>query len=385
MSRDRKLHIFVLIDALGWKCIEGREFLSDLLPYRMPVRTVLGYSSGAIPSILSGCSPAEHGHWNLYYYNPERSPFRWLRHFLFLPKSVLDNRVSRKLLKELGRRVLGLGPCFECCVSPRILPWFDWVEKRNLYAPGGISGAPSIFDHMEHDGVPYRVYSYREMNDKEILDQARIDILTGRTNVLFLYLSEMDAFLHMHCGDVLKLQKHLEWYESQLRDLFRSAQRFDPEVSFTILSDHGMTLVTRYCDLVQEIDSLGFQMPRDYVAVYDSTMARFWFFDEKARGAIAERLDSLTCGRILSSAQLEQLGVHFQDHRYGELIFLLDPGWLLTRSDFNGHDWSPKGMHGYHPEDPDSDAVLLTNKNPSIAIRSVSDLFYLIEEAASPQ
>src|SRR4051812_33385810 len=85
---DRKtdhLQVFVLIDALGWKILEQYEFLSDILPKRMPLRTVLGFSSGAIPSMLTGTIPAEHGHWNLYYYDPEGSPFRWLKPLLFLP------------------------------------------------------------------------------------------------------------------------------------------------------------------------------------------------------------------------------------------------------------------------------------------------------------
>jgi len=34
------LSVFVLIDALGWKYLEGREFLADLLPYRHPLRTI---------------------------------------------------------------------------------------------------------------------------------------------------------------------------------------------------------------------------------------------------------------------------------------------------------------------------------------------------------
>jgi hypothetical protein len=126
-------------------------------------------------------------------------------------------------------------------------------------------------------------------------------------------------------------------------------------------------------------------MPRDYLAVYDSTMARFWFFDQEARERITEQLNSIAFGRILNRVELEQLGIHFQDNRYGELIFLLDPGWLLTRSDFNGHDWSPKGMHGYDPADADSDAIFLSNKNPSFALRSVSDMFYLLQEAAASE
>jgi len=373
----------VLIDALGWQFVQGREFLCDLLPYRVPLRTVLGYSSGAIPSILSGLSPAQNGHWNLNYFDPQGSPFRWLRYFLFLPDRVLDNRIARKLLKEMGRRVLGLGPLFECCVSPRILSWFNWVEKRDLFAPGGVSGARSIFDRMEEDGTPYCVYSYREKNDSEILQQARRDLKAGKASFFFLYLSEMDMFLHMHCGDDRQLGQRLDWYARELRDLFRLAQRFDPQASFTIVSDHGMTPVEHHYDLVQEVESLGFQMPGDYLAVYDSTMARFWFFNARARRAISDRLAVLFCGRILDPAELQRLGVFFPDSRYGELVFLLHPGWLLSRSDFNGHGWSPVGMHGYHPDDPDSDAIFLSNDEPSATVRSISDVFQCMEEAAT--
>src|SRR6266404_7028708 len=142
----RKLAVFVLIDALGWHYLQGREFLNDLLPYRYPLQTVLGFSSGAIPTILTGTSPAEHGHWNLFYYDPKNSPFKWVQNFQFLPDRLLDNRISRRLIKEMGKRFLRLGPLFDCAVSPRLLPWFNWVEKRNIYHRRGISGAASIFD-----------------------------------------------------------------------------------------------------------------------------------------------------------------------------------------------------------------------------------------------
>lgn len=382
MNPRPRLHIFVLIDALGWCLVEGREFLSDLLPYRRPLRTVLGYSSGAIPSILTGLPPAQNGHWNLFYYDPHGSPFRWLRHLLFLPDRVLDNRITRKLLKELGRRVLGLGPLFECCVSPQILPWFNWVEKHSLFGPGGISGAPSIFDRMDNEGIPHCVYSYREMADQEILRQAGRDVRAGKASFFFLYLSEMDTFLHTHSGDDRQLEERLRWYQNELHDLFSLAQQVDPEACFTVLSDHGMTPVRHHYDLVRDIESLGFQMPGDYLAVYDSTMARFWFFEEGARRAILDRLGAVACGRILTASELQQLGVYFPDRRYGELIFLLHPGWLLSRSDFNGHEWTPVGMHGYHPDDPHSDAIFLSNKEPSLTMRTIADVFQCMEEAA---
>src|SRR5439155_1478693 len=90
------LRVVVLIDAFGWEIAQRLGFLSDALPHRAPVRTVLGYSSGAIPTMLTGKSPAEHGHWNLFYYDPEGSPFRCLRGLHFLPDGVLGHVFVRK-------------------------------------------------------------------------------------------------------------------------------------------------------------------------------------------------------------------------------------------------------------------------------------------------
>jgi len=347
------------------------------------MRTVLGFSSGAIPTILTGVPPALNGHWNLVYFDPEGSPFRWLRRFGFLPRWLLDHRVTRKLVKELGRRALGLGSNFECVVSPRLLPWFNWVERRNIYDPDGIAGARSIFDELAADGVPYRVYSYHQWSDREILTRAERDIETGEACFFFLYLCELDHLFHDYCLDGQELDSRLAWYEGRLSELFSAAQRRDPETFLAVFSDHGMTPVEHSYDLVADIDRLGFTMPEDFLAVYDSTMARFWFARGLARVKIVDRLRLESCGRILSEDELRDLGILFSDRRYGEVIFLLHPGWLLARSDFNGPGWMPAGMHGYHPDDPYSDAIFLSNRPPATEVRALADVYGVMREAVS--
>lgn len=377
----RRMNIFVLIDALGWKFLEDREFLSDLLPFRQPLRTVLGFSSGAIPSMLTGRSPAETGHWNLFYYDPQGSPFRWLRHFGFLPNAVMDHRITRKLLKEMGRHVLGMGPCFECCVSPRLMPWFNFVERRDIYAPSGIAGAKSIFDSLQEKGVPHRVYTYHQWSDEEIMRRALRDVEESDAGFFFIYLCELDALLHEQWKNPVPLQDKLEWYAQRLRQIFDAARHIDSDASLTITSDHGMAPVRDHFDLLKQVEALGLEMPDDYLAVYDSTMARFWFFSERGRRAITTLLQQCTCGRILGDEELEQLGILFPDRRYGELIFLLDPGTLLTHSDFNGAGWMPTGMHGYHPDDPYSDAVFLSSHQPPVPVHSIRDIYDCMRRA----
>jgi hypothetical protein len=375
-----EMNIFVLIDALGWQFLDGRDFLTELLPYRRPLRTVLGFSSGAIPTILTGVPPANHGHWNLFYYDPTGSPFKWLRHFRFLPDALLDSRVGRKIVKELGRRALGMGPNFECCVSPRLMPHFNWVEKRDIYHEGGVGGAPSIFDQLAERHVPYRVYTYHDCSDAEILKRAHADIRSSDARFFFIYLSEMDMYLHTHCGEPEKLRDRLAWYESQLREIFATARARCPGANMSVFSDHGMTPVSNHYDVMSEIERTGLKTPDDYLAVYDSTMARFWFFSDEARARIAETLERIPCGRILPEAELKDLGVFFEDGRYGQLIFLLDPGYMLARSDFNGPQWMPAGMHGYHPGDAYSDAVFLSNANPTRPLSGIADVWHCMHE-----
>jgi hypothetical protein len=379
----RGLQIFVLIDALGWEYVKNREFLSDVLPYRQPLRTVLGYSSGAIPTILTGLMPAQNGHWNLLYYDPQGSPFRWLRHLEFLPGTILEHRVTRKLLKEMGHRMLGLGPLFDCTVSTRLLRWFNWVERRNIYGYGGITGTLSIFDHLAQAHVPHRIYTFHKFTDIQILDRARRDMETDKSGVFFLYLSEMDMFLHKHCLDTAEIDQQVRWYGERLASLFRFARKIDPEAGLTIFSDHGMAPVRQLYDVVGEIDALGFRTPEDYLAVYDSTMARFWFFADTPRKKITERLLSMPCGRILSDAEMESLGILFEDRRYGELVMLLHPGGLMGKSDFNGPRWVPAGMHGYHPDDPDSDAIFLSSRAPVYPLRTIADVHRCLLAAVS--
>jgi predicted AlkP superfamily pyrophosphatase or phosphodiesterase len=197
----------------------------------------------------------------------------------------------------------------------------------------------------------------------------------------FVYLSEMDAFLHMHCQELEDVKKKLAWYDAELRRLFETAMNVDPAAGFTVLSDHGMTPVRHYFDLVAEVDRLGFSMPEDYLAVYDSTMARFWFFQEKARNEVRRLLQRLECGTILDDSELDQLGILFPDRRYGELIFLLRPTWLIAKSDFNGKGWCPRGMHGYHPADPYSDGVFLSNQPPAAPVQGVQDVYRCMQES----
>ena len=368
----KKAGVFILIDALGWTYLQDENFVPDLLSYRTKVQTILGFSSGAIPVLLSGKPPKENGHWNLFYYDPKNSPFRWVRWIQFLPKSLLNHRVFRRGVREFSRLFSRFGGYFQIYGVPvELLPYFDICEKSDIYLPGGLPN--SIFDRLKQADVPYRTYSYHQFSDRQIISEASSDLRAEKYEMYFLYLSELDSFLHDRCKYESEVRDKLQQYDQWIREVYREAKKSYDDVDLFVFSDHGMTPKRGGYDLLKEIKPLGLQMPRDYIAIYDSTMARFWFFNEAAREKILSRLGELNCGRILQPEEKKKFGLDFSDNRYGDTVFLMNPGVVIEPS-FMGN-LGPEGMHGFDPEkDPYSFAAFLSNRIPESPIRTLADV-----------
>jgi predicted AlkP superfamily pyrophosphatase or phosphodiesterase len=369
--------VFVLVDALGWELVKDRAFLEDELPFRRPLDTVFGFSSGAIPSILTGRLPDGHGHWNLFLYRPETSPFRWTAPLARLPSSWINHRAVRKAVALIGKRLSGSNGYFSIYGVPvELLRFFDICEKQDIYRPGGLAPARSVFDELADRGVPYRVYNYHQYDDRSAVRQMIRDLKSRAARFYFLYLCELDAFLHDHIQSAEAVTREIEQYGDLIRQLYRAVLASDPDATFYVFSDHGMTPVESSFDLMSAVRSLGFREPQDYLALYDSTMARFWFFREECRRAVAALLERLPCGRLVRPEERKQLGIAFPDDRFGELIFAMRPGCVIHPSYMGGNRW--KGMHGFDPEHPTSRAAFLARREPPIAVQHIRDLYYLM-------
>jgi len=382
MGNSRPVSIFVLVDALGWDYIRNRPFLEDIAQYRGELKTILGFSSGAIPAILTGLSPSRNGHWNLFYYDPENSPFRWTRPLSALPSPLLNNRFSRRAINWLGHHITGYEGYFYLYAVPvELLQFFHYCERRDIFRPGGINRGKSIFDSLKERNIPFRSYSYHEYSDQQIIRHAIRDISEEDCGFYFLYLSEMDMFLHRHCHEPAKVDAKVALYDQWIRELYEKAKSVRPDVRLNVFSDHGMVPTSGTYDLWSEIDALGFRVPTDYLPFYDSTMARFWFSNDRAEAAITARLDALSCGHILGDAERHRFGVDFPDRRYGQTIFLMNPGCLIVPSYLGKGTLA--GMHGFHPEAPYSSGALVTTAALPMPVSTITDVHSLMQLAAA--
>jgi hypothetical protein len=168
-ERKARIDIFAFVDALGWEVLRGRRFLDEELPWRQRVRSVLGYSSACVPSILTGCTPREHGHWSFFFCSPETSPFRSLRPLRALPESITSRARVRNLLSKAVARQHGFTGYFQLYQLPfEHAHEFDYCEKRDLFSEGGVSGAPTIFDKLRKSGTPFHVSNWRQDVDTNL-------------------------------------------------------------------------------------------------------------------------------------------------------------------------------------------------------------------------
>jgi hypothetical protein len=376
------LPLFVFIDACGWEIIKDDPFVRDLAPNRRRLQSVFGYSSACIPSILSGRWPSQHRNWCYFVYDPEHSPFRSLRLLRWLPKAITGRRRVRRWLSRFVKSHLKFRGYFDLYNIPfRHISLFDFTEKKNPLQPGGLNRGPNIFDDLQDRGIPYHV-SDPVRGEQANLDLLLRDISSERIDFAFLYWPDLDGLMHRVGNDSPEVPKKLRAYERSLAHLMEVAREHYDEVHLHIFSDHGMANCDRRLDLRARVDALGFKMGRDYAAVYDSTMARFWFFNEKARREITACFDGLFEGDILSDAELADLGALFPDRYFGELIFLVDEGVLIVPSHMG--ERPIRAMHGYHPESPHSYAALLSNQGeipPDIT--AIPDIFKLMTSDAA--
>ena len=358
-KKPSKLTLCVFIDAFGWEIVRHRAFLDDILVRKAPLNTVFGYSSTCDPTILTGVMPREHGHFTFFAYNPEHSPFKHYRHFKLLPKSLMERGRVRAKFSQIMKRVHGFTGYFQLYNMPfDKLHLFDYMERRNIFEPGGINGGqPTIFDFLREQGIPYcRPEGYDE--PVSIAETAQA-IGEGRITFAYLFLGRLDALLHQYGTQAPEVSQHIDWYERQIRTLYEQAAALYPEVHLHIFSDHGMTDITKVCDVMGRVERLGLKFGEDYAAVYDSTVARFWFLRPEARGPIEAALSEETHGRILSEETLAEYGCDFPGHTYGDLFFLTDPGVLICPSHMGVKPLA--GMHGFAPDDPNSTATLLSS------------------------
>lgn len=380
----RSLSLFIMVDACGWEIIKNDPFLEELAPHRHRLESVFGYSSTCVPSIVSGRWPEEHRNWCYFVHSPEASPFRFLRWLKWLPKAITSRRIFRRWLTKVAKKKLGFKGYFDLYNIPfEHIDQFDFTEKKSPLQPKGMNRGSNIFDTLVEQKVPHFV-SDPNQSEEANRDALAAHLEAGDINFAFMYWAGLDGLLHQVGNDSSEVPARLRVYEQWIGYLHEQARHHYDEVNLYVFSDHGMANCDVHLNLKAVIEKLPLTFGRDYAVVYDSTMARFWFFNEEARQKITDALTAVPEGRILPEAELKELRAHFDDHQFGEMIFLVQEGVLIVPSHMG--ERPIRAMHGYHPHAPHSYASLLTNQSElSSEVTHIPHLHRLMADAVAQQ
>jgi len=375
------LPLFIFVDACGWEIIRNDPFVGQCAPIRKRLSSVFGYSSACVPSILSGRWPDEHRNWCYFVYDPEHSPFKSLKPLQWLPRAITSRRIFRRWLSKFVKAQLSFRGYFDLYNIPfQHISLYDFSEKKSPLQPGGMNRGSNIFDFLEERQIAYHV-SAPERSEEANRDALIADIKSERIDFAFLYWPGLDGLLHAVGNQSPEVPVKLRRYEDWIGEVIAAAEPHYDEIRLYIFSDHGMANCDQLLDLKSVIEPLPLRFGEDYAAVYDSTMARFWFFNDDARAQISEALQSVSLGRILPESELQELRAWFPDGYFGELIFLVKEGVLIVPSHMG--ERPIRGMHGYHPSEPQSYAMLCTNQaDLPDDVSAIPDIFKLMTRDA---
>lgn len=374
----KKLSLFVFIDGFGWEVYKKHGFASKYINDAKPLKTTFGFSSAADPSILTGRYPDEHTHWSSFYYSPETSPFKMMKYLSFLPRAIFDRFRVRHYLSKLIQKFNGYTGYFEIYSVPfKYLPYFDYLEKNDYFVPGGILKTDTIFDWCVEHKIPYHCSNWRKSEESN-LQALKDEIKKQEIEFSYLYLPALDGVMHTYGTKHEKTKEKLAWLSSNIDEMYEYASKYYDEVSLHVFSDHGMCDTTKSIDLISKVESLYLDYGKDYIAMYDSTMARFWFKNLDAKRKIVSLLAGIEDGYIVQEEELKKMHAYFEDHKFGELFFLMKPSVLINPSYF-GLKAIP-GMHGFHPDHKDSYSLMFSNTKVDDNIKSITDIRKVMEK-----
>lgn len=378
-----EIEVFVFLDALGWDLVGTGDCLKDLLPHRRPIEMQFGYSCTAIPTILSGAIPAEHGHLSLFRFDPNGSPFKGVARLMrcLRPASFWARGRVRNQLSKFVKCLLGFTGYFQLYqMSAERLGFMDYGEKRNLFVSGGMSPLANLADVCAQSGVPHHITDWRQ-GEAAAFPAAEAALRAG-ARFLFVYAADLDAIRHDEALNpksscvAAKLVDHRRRLESLAATLTETGRPW----RLTVFSDHGMTPLVRTIDLKSAVERTGLVFGVDYGCNYDSTLFRVTYLKPAARTRIEQALTPFAAdGHWLTEEEEHRYGIYRADRFFGDAIFLVNPGVQIVPSDMTSKPLN--GMHGYEPTEAHSLAAILSTTEIPANVTRVRDYFGLMTAA----
>lgn len=333
--------LVVFVDALGPAQLERFGDRMAFLHHHRALRGILGYSAGALPTILTGAAPSVHGRMCLFSRRNANgddvlSPLSLLG---LLPRALHERDLVRRTAAAWLARHSGLsGYVALHKVPPEAFQWLDIPEREDLFKADMIGRARTFLADARASGLSVFTANWK-LPETIRWQKAFESIQHLRPDLTFLYSAELDGHLHQYGNGDAKTDAVLSRIArriSRARELLAKDAR--PLVTI-VVGDHGMADVARIVDPRPLTSRLGIDR-----TIVDSTMLRFWADAGALSRARRELERSGIPGSWLDLNAMRARDVPVSGAPYGRALWLLPEGTIFAPSWVGG---KAQGMHGY--------------------------------------
>jgi hypothetical protein len=385
----------ILIDALGYEFVSQKttpylwEFANA--GFKCPIKPILAYSDGIRATIFTGTYPDIHNYWIMYKYSSDNSPFRTLTSLKFIDKvpiSFVKRGAKFALSATLGRIIgnkHGYSSFSTHNIPFKIIDKFDYTLKRSMFDEHAFGEIPTLFDVLRKNDIEYACVDSADLGFMDYFGSSErirgklLRILNEFGNDIeftYIYLHHLDNFAHRYGIASPRFMKELRKMDETVKLIVeKMRQRFGDDLRVIILSDHGMVDTQEFVSFENLIKDRGFG--DDYMFFLDSTMVRFWYFNEGKCEKVRKWFEKLGYGSFLTTEQRKHLRIDFGHRQYGDEIYLLKPEYSIFP---NFMSWlKPKSMHAYHPDYRHQQGIFMMNRTDSRKVRGDISIVKLVD------
>lgn len=363
--------LIVFVDALGPSQLERLGARFGGLPHRAELAGVLGYSSGALATILTGASASVHGRMCLFQRaetsGSSLAPLRWMG---LLPRVVHERGAFRRWVGARFAAHRGYTGYFALHkLPPEHFAWVDVPEREDIFAARELGGAPTFLARARGAGLGVYASPWQSREAERFAEALRV-LERDPPDLAFLYAAELDGALHAEGNDGARPRAALARIERFVEQARERMSRGTDELLTLVVGDHGMS------DIRVGVDPASIRRATSARLFVDATMARFWGSPhelERARTA-TERVAPLATW--LGADELAAQGVPTAGAPYGDAIAVLPEGSMFAPSDLGG---IARGMHGYALGAGTTRAALLSDAALPDGIGSLRSVAPLVE------
>ncbi|BDU51133.1 alkaline phosphatase family protein [Haliovirga abyssi] len=363
-----KKTLIIMIDAVRPDYIskEYTPFLYELKEKNtfLKLHTLLGYSSGIHPSIYTGCYQDKTGKFVVFYKDEENSIFKWTKFLKLIPTDFLrkyaiafmkvpyyytPKKYKKFLPKFFRETVIKVPPS----IPLDILPYFNMGNKGNKLK--------TLYDYLDENSVSYESYATTKNTYFENVTSLEELKISDKTVDSF-YIYEPDGYGHKYGANSKEIKELMSKIDKKVKSLYKEALEKFKDVNLFIFSDHGMYNVEKFVDIQTPLKKAGLEQPRDFIAFFDTTFARFWTKDNGVKDKIIEVLNNTEGVRYLNDTLLDKYKINFKEkEKFGEIIGVVEGGIRQFPDYFSPVRSTIKGLHGTFPEYEGSYGIFFSN------------------------